>query len=374
MKDKILEAVQISKTYGEGESAVHALRNSDLTLENGTFASIIGSSGSGKSTLLKILGGLLPPTTGKVLLDGQDIYAMNAEQLAQVRRQKIGFIFQDFRLFPEYTVQDNILTPFYLDHRAPDEQMLHKLTGILGIAGKLHSRPAQLSGGQQQRVALARILVYEPDVIMLDEPFSALDYYLKEQLQFQVREVLRGYTGDVLMVSHSRDEVYRFCEKSIILNRGQVAMKGETRAIFQKPENVTAARLTGCKNFSRIRRIGEYEVEALDWGLTFQTEEAVAAEHAYIGIRAHQFYPAHGSANEFTCEWRDTLCQPFEWDVLLRPVENAGAAGDKENALEREVIWWKVDYKQSDLLNQYQRGDRVRLGIAPGDIMLLKEG
>ena len=125
MKDKILEAVQISKTYGEGESAVHALRNSDLTLENGTFASIIGSSGSGKSTLLKILGGLLPPTTGKVLLDGQDIYAMNAEQLAQVRRQKIGFIFQDFRLFPEYTVRDNILIPFYLDHRAPDEQMLH---------------------------------------------------------------------------------------------------------------------------------------------------------------------------------------------------------------------------------------------------------
>ena len=115
-------------------------------------------------------------------------------------------------------------------------------------------------------------------------------------------------------------------------------------------------------------------MEALDWGLTFQTEEAVAAEHAYIGIRAHQFYPAHGSANEFTCEWGDTLCQPFEWDVLLRPVENAGAAGDKENALEREVIWWKVDYKQSDSLNQYQRGDRVRLGIAPGDIMLLKEG
>ena len=249
-----------------------------------------------------------------------------------------------------------------------------RMIRLFKLEGLEKRYPSQLSGGQQQRVALARILVYEPDVIMLDEPFSALDYYLKEQLQFQVREVLRGYTGDVLMVSHSRDEVYRFCEKSIILNRGQVAMKGETRAIFQRPENVTAARLTGCKNFSRIRRIGEYEVEALDWGLTFQTEEAVAAEHAYIGIRAHQFYPARGSANEFTCEWGDTLCQPFEWDVLLRPVENAGAAGDKENALEREVIWWKVDYKQSDSLNQYQRGDRVRLGIAPGDIMLLKEG
>ena len=137
MKDKILEAVQISKTYGEGESAVQALKASDLTIWKGEFASIIGSSGSGKSTLLKILGGLLPPTTGNVLLDGQDLYAMNAEQLAQVRRQKIGFIFQDFRLFPEYTVRDNILIPFYLDHRTPDEQMLCKLTEILGIAEKL---------------------------------------------------------------------------------------------------------------------------------------------------------------------------------------------------------------------------------------------
>ena len=156
MKDKILEAVQISKTYGEGESAVHALKNSDLTLENGTFASIIGSSGSGKSTLLKILGGLLPPTTGKVLLDGQDIYAMNAEQLAQVRRQKIGFIFQDFRLFPEYTVRDNILIPFYLDHRAPDEQMLHKLTGILALRASYipapHSFPADSSSVWQSPV------------------------------------------------------------------------------------------------------------------------------------------------------------------------------------------------------------------------------
>ena len=201
MKDKILEAVQISKTYGEGESAVHALRNSDLTLENGTFASIIGSSGSGKSTLLKILGGLLPPTTGKVLLDGQDIYAMNAEQLAQVRRQKIGFIFQDFRLFPEYTVQDNILTPFYLDHRAPDEQMLHKLTGILGIAGKLHSRPAQLSGGQQQRVSIARALALQPKILFFDEPTSALD----PELTGEILKIIKNLAAEkmtMVIVTH----------------------------------------------------------------------------------------------------------------------------------------------------------------------------
>lgn len=372
----LIEIKNLKKHYDVGEMKLEILKGLTLNIGTGEFVAIMGPSGSGKSTLMNILGCLDKPSSGKYFLDGVDISKLNSDGLADIRNRKIGFVFQGFNLLSRTSAVENVELPMVYAN-VPEEIRRRKAEKALeevGLKSRMNHQPNQLSGGQQQRVALARILVYEPDVIMLDEPFSALDYYLKEQLQFQVREVLRGYTGDVLMVSHSRDEVYRFCEKSIILNRGQVAMKGETRAIFQKPENVTAARLTGCKNFSRIRRIGEYEVEALDWGLTFQTEEAVAAEHAYIGIRAHQFYPARGSANEFTCEWGDTLCQPFEWDVLLRPVENAGAAGDKENALEREVIWWKVDYKQSDSLKRYQRGDRVRLGIAPGDIMLLKEG
>ena len=346
----------------------------DVSLNtNGGVMGILGASGSGKSMTLKCIAGIETPDEGRIVLNGRVLFDSEKHINLPPQKRKVGYLFQNYALFPNMTVETNIAAGLS-GSKEEKQEAVARMIRLFKLEGLEKRYPSQLSGGQQQRVALARILVYEPDVIMLDEPFSALDYYLKEQLQFQVREVLRGYTGDVLMVSHSRDEVYRFCEKSIILNRGQVAMKGETRAIFQKPENVTAARLTGCKNFSRIRRIGEYEVEALDWGLTFQTEEVVAAEHAYIGIRAHQFYPARGSANEFTCEWGDTLCQPFEWDVLLRPVENAGAAGDKENALEREVIWWKVDYKQSDSLNHYQRGDRVRLGIAPGDIMLLKEG
>lgn len=236
MKDKILEAVQISKTYGEGESAVHALKKSDLTLENGTFASIIGSSGSGKSTLLKILGGLLPPTTGKVLLDGQDIYAMNAEQLAQVRRQKIGFIFQDFRLFPEYTVQDNILTPFYLDHRAPDEQMLHKLTGILGIAGKLHSRPAQLSGGQQQRVAIARALCTNQPLILFDEPTSALDpEMVQEVLNVMIELAHENIT--MICVTHEMGFARQVADRVIFMDGGYIIEEGTPEHFFTAPEH-----------------------------------------------------------------------------------------------------------------------------------------
>ena len=128
---------------------------------------------------------------------------MNAEQLAQVRRQKIGFIFQDFRLFPEYTVRDNILIPFYLDHRAPDEQMLHKLTRILGIAGKLHSRPAQLSGGQQQRVAIARALIAKPRIVFADEPTGNLDTRTGEDTMRLLMECAAEFGQTLIVVTHN---------------------------------------------------------------------------------------------------------------------------------------------------------------------------
>ena len=204
MKDKILEAVQISKTYGEGESAVQALKASDLTIWKGEFASIIGSSGSGKSTLLKILGGLLPPTTGNVLLDGQDLYAMNAEQLAQVRRQKIGFIFQDFRLFPEYTVRDNILLPLLLDKREPDEEYLALLTRQLGLTALLQRQPTQLSGGQQQRAAIARALITRPAVVLADEPTGNLDHQNSVEVFRLLREAAAQQHQTVVYVTHDQ--------------------------------------------------------------------------------------------------------------------------------------------------------------------------
>ena len=225
MKDKILEAVQISKTYGEGESAVQALKASDLTIWKGEFASIIGSSGSGKSTLLKILGGLLPPTTGNVLLDGQDIYAMNAEQLAQVRRQKIGFIFQDFRLFPEYTVRDNILIPFYLDHRTPDEQMLRKLTEILGIAEKLDARPSQISGGQQQRVAIARALAAAPAIILADEPTGNLDSKTSQDVLSLLKVTSQKFAQTIVMITHN-EEIAQMADRIIRIEDGKIVSGG----------------------------------------------------------------------------------------------------------------------------------------------------
>ena len=151
MREIVLEARAVTRTYGTGTGATHALRGVDVEIEQGRFTAIIGASGCGKSTLLQALGGLDAPTSGKVLLEGQDLYALPDAALARLRRTRLGFVFQAFHLLPEYTVRDNILIPFYLDHRTPDEQMLRKLTGILGIAEKLDARPSQISGGQQQR-------------------------------------------------------------------------------------------------------------------------------------------------------------------------------------------------------------------------------
>lgn len=221
MNEPILKAVQISKTYGAGENAVHALQNTSLEIPAGAFVSIIGSSGSGKSTLLKTLGGLLPPTTGKVFLDGQDLYALDREQLARIRRRKLGFVFQDFRLFPEYTVRDNILIPFYLDHRAPDEAMLRRLTVLLGIEQKLNVRPTQLSGGQQQRVAIARALAAKPPILFADEPTGNLDKHTGEDTMRLLTTCAAEFRQTLVVVTHN-PEIARQAQQVIRIEDGRI--------------------------------------------------------------------------------------------------------------------------------------------------------
>lgn len=377
----------------------------DVSFENyGKVMGILGASGSGKSMTLKCIAGIETPDEGRIVLNGKVLFDSQKHINMPPQKRNVGYLFQNYALFPNMTVETNIAAGLS-GNKEKKQAAVARMIRLFKLEGLEKRYPSQLSGGQQQRVALARILAYQPEVIMLDEPFSALDYYLKEQLQFQVREVLRDYTGDVLMVSHSRDEVYRFCSSSIILNRGQVAMNGFTSEIFKNPGNVTAARLTGCKNFSRIKKLGDHEIEALDWGLTLKTAVKVFDDMAYVGIRAHEFYQADDrpngmindrenanvKENEFTCEWVDTLCQPFEWDILLRPVAMAASpdktagmiSGEKSKAAspvgswqqpEREIIWWKVDYKQIAPLEHYKRGERIRLGIAPENLMLLREG
>lgn len=166
------------------------------------------------------------------------------------------------------------------------------------LSGLERHLPSELSGGQEQRVALARIMAYEPSVILLDEPFSALDVYLKDRMQEELIEMLSDYEGTVIMVSHSRDEIYRFSEELVIIDRGKVERQGGTREVFENPGTKTAAALTGCKNFSAARRIDDHSFEALDYGIVLHTEERLPEHFNYLGYRAHQFTPVWGEGKE----------------------------------------------------------------------------
>ena len=190
--------------------------------------------------------------------------------------------------------------------------------------------PMQLSGGQQQRVALARILAYEPDVLMLDEPFSALDAYLKENLQQELIETLNQYHGDTLIVSHNRDEVYSLCDKISIIENGKLALTGDTKEIFHKPTKLVAARLTGCKNISTAKKISDFQVEATEWGIILNTSEKVPDNIKYLGIRAHDIRIARDEKEENAapCKLIRMVETPFEKNLICE-------SNSKE-------IWWKV--------------------------------
>lgn len=163
----LLEVQSISKTYGSGEAAVHALRNASFSVPKGEFVAIVGESGSGKSTLLNMVGALDTPTSGKVFIDGKDIFSMKDSNLTVFRRRNIGFIFQSFNLIPELTVEQNIIFPVLLDYQRPDKQYLEELLTVLNLKERRRHLPGQLSGGQQQRVAIGRALITRPALLHL---------------------------------------------------------------------------------------------------------------------------------------------------------------------------------------------------------------
>lgn len=200
----LLEVQSLSKTYGSGETAVHALKGACFSVPRGEFVAIVGESGSGKSTLLNLLGALDTPTAGKVLIDGKDIFAMKDAQLTIFRRRNIGFIFQAFNLIPELTVEQNILFPALLDHQKPDAAYLDELLTVLNLKSRRNHLPSQLSGGQQQRVAIGRALFTRPSLILADEPTGNLDSQNSSEVIALLREASRAYEQTIIMITHNR--------------------------------------------------------------------------------------------------------------------------------------------------------------------------
>lgn len=199
----LLEVNNISKTYGSGEAAVHALRNVSFSVSKGEYVAIVGESGSGKSTLLNMIGALDTPTSGKVAIGGKDIFSMNERKLTIFRRRNIGFIFQAFNLIPELTVEQNIIFPVLLDYQRPDKKYLEELLSVLNLKERRNHLPSQLSGGQQQRVAIGRALITRPSLILADEPTGNLDTQNSNEVIVLLKEASRIYEQTIVMITHS---------------------------------------------------------------------------------------------------------------------------------------------------------------------------
>lgn len=217
----ILETKDLSKYYGKDSNLVKAIDNISISVTQGEFVTIIGKSGSGKSTLLHMLGGLDIPTSGKVIIEGNNIASLSAENLAVFRRRKIGFVFQSFNLVPSLNVWENIVLPIGLDNRKPDKTYLNDIIEILDISKKLNNLPNTLSGGQQQRVAIARALASKPAIILADEPTGNLDSQTRTEVINLLKLSAQKFSQTLILITHDED-IAQMAERTIIIEDGKV--------------------------------------------------------------------------------------------------------------------------------------------------------
>ncbi|MEP0918019.1 molybdate ABC transporter permease subunit [Leptolyngbya sp. DQ-M1] len=282
---------------------------------------MLGGSGAGKSMLLRCIAGMESPTQGRIVLNGRVLFDAKAGINVPSRDRKVGFLVQNYALFPNLTVAENIAfgLPRSLAKREARQRIEAQLNSVQ-LQGYGDRYPHQLSGGQQQRVALARVLASEPEVVLLDEPFSALDTHLRSQMEQEVIARLREFKGVSLFVTHNLEEAYRVCDDLIVLEQGQTLAYGSKYDIFARPGRLGVAQLTGCKNISPVQVITEQEIYAIDWGIRLRVIEPLPDRFAYAGIRAHQirFTDDLTAENAFPCWLVATSETPHRMTVFLK--------------------------------------------------------
>ena len=266
--------VNIKKRLGDFYLNIQ-LTNSDK------YLGILGASGCGKSILLRCIAGIDSPDEGVIVLNGRVLYDSKNKTNLSPQNRRIGYLFQNYALFPNMTVIKNIGIT-----KAP-ENRIKELIRKLQLEGLENRYPSQLSGGQQQRVALARILAYEPCMILLDEPFSAIDCYLREQLQEDMKEILSEYQGAIILVSHNRSEILNLTKKLAVMKQGEIVLYDNTNAIFTNPRVLEAARLTGYKKITSAIYVDDYHMFVPEWNKTFETKGVVASSSCYVGVPSH---------------------------------------------------------------------------------------
>ncbi|MBE9005967.1 molybdate ABC transporter permease subunit [Fortiea sp. LEGE XX443] len=282
---------------------------------------LLGGSGAGKSMILRCIAGIETPTRGRIVLNGRVLFDSETGINVPSRDRRIGFLVQNYALFPNMTVAQNIAfgLPKGLSAGSVRLQVEEQLI-TMQLQGLGDRYPHQLSGGQQQRVGLARALASQPEALLLDEPFSALDTHLRSQLEQQMTETLADYQGVALFVTHNMDEAYRVCPNLLVLEHGQAVHHGSKYDIFEHPASVSVAQLTGCKNFSHAIIQHVQQVQAIDWDCYLEVLEPIPDKLSHVGIRAHQLIFSHDSSqtNTFPCWLVRTSETPHRMTLFLK--------------------------------------------------------
>lgn len=281
----------------------------------------LGASGSGKSMTLKCIAGIIQPDEGVILCDGVPLFDSDKKINLPPQRRKTGYMFQNAALFPNMTAAQNV----YCVMKDSRDRLMkkHKLNDIfkaMGLSDLQNRYPSELSGGQQQRVALARILLSEPRVLMLDEPFSALDSYLRWQLEQELSGILSDFCGTSLFVSHNRDEIYRLCDRVAVVSSGKIIADGDKWALFNNPGSYDACLLTGCKNISQAHTLSGQRALASEWDMPLELTCTSRSDIKFVGIRAHDIVLTNtpDSANTFEYDIVSTLRDTFSYILLIR--------------------------------------------------------
>lgn len=330
---------------------------------------LLGASGSGKSMTLCCIAGILKPDEGVITLGNNVLFDSKAGINLPPQKRNIGFFFQNYALFPHMTVEQNVAIG--LINRKKDKDKIKRVVAekiqMFQLLGLEKRYPRELSGGEQQRVALARMLAYEPDVLLLDEPFSALDSYLKWQIEPRFLEVVKSYCSPIIFVSHNRDEIYRICTDIAVISNGRIDVMGEKHKVFEKPQTLAGARLTGLKNVSRARKCAENLVEAIDWNILLKTGEKVDDKVTHVGIRAHCLKPVPGSRceNLMKVQMLSISETPFSVTVLFK---NADSPKEREES----QLLWELDREQWS--NIERDGIPEYLALNSDQLLLLNEG
>ena len=374
--------INIQKTLGRFHLDTYIKSNSKRI-------GILGASGCGKSMTLKCIAGIETPDMGQIILEERTLYDSDQKINIKPQKRRIGYLFQNYALFPTMSVRKNIMAGLRCS-REEQEMIAARMIEKFQLTGLGNRLPGELSGGQQQRVALARIMAYEPDVILLDEPFSALDEFLKDKLQQELMQMLEDYPGTVILVSHSRDEIYRFSEELVIMDKGKTICAGKTEELFAHPKWKEAARLTGCKNITKVIREDAHHLYVPAWGIRLTLQQEIPEEILYIGIRAHDFVPVWDEVREEVSDDGNQSQEkenkklnenrlpvvvesvarlPFEHKYFLR----TGGKCEEENVKAEEAkenVCWFVQRNQWKMLEE--RGLPAWLELPEEKILLLK--